>query len=399
MEDRQENEADQSTLNQSTFEDCSTTLQESNGNISMQHITSISSSPMHKITLEGAETVTYLQHTQNEVAGKAVDKRLSKKVRKYYCDQSKLISSFLGDKPGDIQKLQKPVARAAQVSFFANLVLIVAKAIAVGLSGSLVVISSLVDSAVDLLSGVIILYTSKAMKQIDIYNYPIGRSRLEPVAIVILSCIMATASVVIIRESIEGIINKRLSADMSPVSLALVGSTILIKFVLYIYCRRYDSPSIVALSVDHFNDTVSNSAALIFGALGSYVWLYADPIGAILISIYIFYNWWKTGAQQIKNLTGKTAPAHILQRITWIAVTHDDRIEKIESVMAFRTGNRYLAEVDIVLPENMTLRKAHNIGETLQQKIEKLNEVERAFVHVDYEFCHVSTDEHKYVTT
>eukprot|EP00794_Sanderia_malayensis_P002467 gene2467-2840_t len=99
MEDHKENETDPSTLNQSTFEDCSTTLQE--------------------ITLEGAETVTYLQHTQNEVAGKAADKRLSKKVRKYYCDQSKLISSFLGDKPGDIQKLQKPVARAAQVSFFA----------------------------------------------------------------------------------------------------------------------------------------------------------------------------------------------------------------------------------------------------------------------------------------
>ncbi len=54
-------------------------------------------------------------------------------------------------------------------------VLIIAKSIAVGLSGSLVVISSLVDSGVDLISGVIIWYTSKAMKQIDIYNYPIGQ--------------------------------------------------------------------------------------------------------------------------------------------------------------------------------------------------------------------------------
>ena len=45
---------------------------------------------------------------------------------------------------------------------------------AVGLSGSLAIISSLVDSAVDLVSGVIIWYTSKAMRKIDIYNYPIG---------------------------------------------------------------------------------------------------------------------------------------------------------------------------------------------------------------------------------
>eukprot|EP00794_Sanderia_malayensis_P002468 gene2468-2842_t len=219
---------------------------------------------------------------------------------------------------------------------------------------------------------------------------------------------MATASVVIIRESIEGIINKRLSADMSPVSLALVGSDDPLSDFLndpFLSCDLLKDiyfvqwPVECLFSVDELRVQFSSNLFCTSTAEGSYVWLYADPIGAILISIYIFYNWWKTGAQQIKNLTGKTAPAHILQRITWIAVTHDDRIEKIESVMAFRTGNRYLAEVDIVLPENMTLRKAHNIGETLQQKIEKLNEVERAFVHVDYEFCHVSTDEHKYVTT
>ena len=63
-----------------------------------------------------------------------------------------------------------------------------------------------------------------------------------------------------------------------------------------------------------------------------------DPRNLFSLLFYAF-------KEQIKNLTGKTAPSHILQRITWIAVTHDDRIEKIETVRAFRTGNRYLAEV------------------------------------------------------
>ena len=58
----------------------------------------------------------------------------------------------------------------------------------------------------------------------------------------------------------------------------------------------------------------------------------------ILIFILLF-------EEQIRNLTGKAAPASILQLITWIAVTHDDRIEKIETVMAVRTGTRYVAEV------------------------------------------------------
>lgn len=47
-----------------------------------------------------------------------------------------------------------------------------------------------------------------------------------------------------------------------------------------------------------------------------------------------------------------------------------------------------LEKVDIELPEELPLKEAHAIGETLQIKIEKLPEVERAFVHLDYECEH-----------
>lgn len=45
-------------------------------------------------------------------------------------------------------------------------------------------------------------------------------------------------------------------------------------------------------------------------------------------------------------------------------------------------------QVDIELPEDLPLKEAHSIGETLQIKIEKLPEVERAFVHLDFECEH-----------
>jgi divalent metal cation (Fe/Co/Zn/Cd) transporter len=48
--------------------------------------------------------------------------------------------------------------------------------------------------------------------------------------------------------------------------------------------------------------------------------------------------------------------------------------------------------VDIELPEDMSLREAHDIGESLQNKLEALTEVERAYVHLDYESSH--TPEH-----
>lgn len=44
--------------------------------------------------------------------------------------------------------------------------------------------------------------------------------------------------------------------------------------------------------------------------------------------------------------------------------------------------------MDIELPEDLPLKEAHVIGEGLQIKLEKLPEVERAFVHIDYECEH-----------
>ena len=45
----------------------------------------------------------------------------------------------------------------------------------------------------------------------------------------------------------------------------------------------------------------------------------------------------------------------------------------------------------------MNLCQAHDIGESLQLKIEHLTEVERAFVHLDYECEHSPFSEHKQV--
>lgn len=61
----------------------------------------------------------------------------------------------------------------------------------------------------------------------------------------------------------------------------------------------------------------------------------------------------------------------------------------------YHFGTRFLVEVHIVLDAEMSLRIAHDISERLQTNIESLPEVERAFVHCDYESTHRPEDEHK----
>jgi divalent metal cation (Fe/Co/Zn/Cd) transporter len=83
-------------------------------------------------------------------------------------------------------------------------------------------------------------------------------------------------------------------------------------------------------------------------------------------------------------LSGYAAEPEFLQKITWLTLHHSPLIKQIDTVRAFHFGISFLVEVEIILPELMTLKEAHDIGASLRDKLEQLPEVELAFVRLDY---------------
>ena len=106
------------------------------------------------------------------------------------------------------------------------------------------------------------------------------------------------------------------------------------------------------------------------------------------------YTWMKTFFENFFALIGRTAPPEFLGKLTYLSWNYHEDIKKIDTVRAYTFGSdNYFVEVDIVLQEDMVLRKTHEIGEALQKKLEQLPEVARAFVHIDFEHTH--RPEHK----
>ena len=293
------------------------------------------------------------------------------------------------------QCINLSVGTAARLTFAVNLFLLFAKLAATVQSGSLSVLSSLIDSTLDLFSGLAIGISSYLIRRYDRFHYPVGRNRLESVAIVITAAVMGTAALQIVTKAIEDIAENNIDPNINAFSGSIIGLTVILKGGLYVLCRQVDSPSVQTLAVDHRNDIASNIATLIFGLLGTYVHPFIDPVGAILLAFYIIINWVAVAYEQIKNLVGHTADRRFLSKITWIAANHDERIETVDTVRAYTFGVNYLVEVDVQLAPDMPLMTAHDIGEQLQQKLESLDEVERAFVHLDFETSHSPSTEHK----
>jgi cation diffusion facilitator family transporter len=297
---------------------------------------------------------------------------------------------------------------ALELSLYLNLIITFTKLIAYIRTMSLSVLAALLDSVLDVVSQIVLNYTEKhsGMSRSSAF-YPAGASRLEPIGVLTCAALMGMASFEVLKESSETLIFRTSSlVDMTLqeelFSFWSMVAIVVVKFLLLTLCQKashrgqgYRSskaavlladPTLEALAQDHWNDSLSNSVAavaLLFALYAPSLW-FLDPIGAIVISLYIIYSWYHTGKEQIEQLTGKSAPTELIDELMELANYHDGSMV-VDTCRAYHFGPKFLVELEVVMPENTPLKTSHDLGMELQYEIEAREEVERCFVHIDYE--------------
>lgn len=308
---------------------------------------------------------------------------------------------------------------AIDLSLYLNLIILFSKLYAYITTLSLSVLAALTDSLLDVVSQIVLNYTERhSSKSRSSALYPAGAARLEPLGVLTCAALMGMASFEILKESMESIWVHGSSTmniiDGDNVSGSVYGmlGIVFIKLGLYFLCHyaipyqshrnsvysntggtsvskqslKVSDPTLEALAQDHWNDALSNgvAAAALFAAyLAPDLW-FLDPIGAIMISIYIIYSWYETGKEQIEQLTGKSAPDELIDELHALASNFDNRMI-VDVVRAYHFGPKFLVELEVVLPKDTLLFESHDLGMELQYEIEGREEVERCFVHIDYE--------------
>ncbi|XP_016573715.1 metal tolerance protein 11 isoform X7 [Capsicum annuum] len=292
------------------------------------------------------------------------------------------------------EKLARSETTAIRISNIANMVLFAAKVYASVKSGSLAIIASTLDSLLDLLSGFILWFTAFSMQTPNPYQYPIGKKPLknDTQGILVFASVMATLGLQIILESMRTLISDEsdfsLTKEQERWVVGIMVFVTLVKLVLVLYCRSFTNEIVKAYAQDHFFDVITNIIGLVAALLANYITDWIDPVGAMILALYTIRTWSMTVLENVNSLVGKAAAPEYLQKLTYLCWNHHKAIKHIDTVRAYTFGSHYFVEVDIVLPADMPLQEAHDIGESLQEKLELLPEIERAFVHLDYEYSH-----------
>ncbi|KAL4741684.1 hypothetical protein BDV11DRAFT_182653 [Aspergillus similis] len=279
------------------------------------------------------------------------------------------------------------VTVAIYVNFVANVVLLAAKIAALLMTNSVSVLASLVDGALDFLSTTIVWITTALIRRQDRYEYPISRRRLEPLSVLVFAVVMVTSFFqVAITSASQLMSSKHAVVQLSLPSAVIMGSTVVVKFLCWLWCRLINNSSVQALAQDAMTDVIFNFFSIVFPLVGGLtnIW-FLDPLGGLFLSIYIIWNWSRTASEHIRHLTGAAASREDVSILLYMTMRFSRSILKIQNLRAYYAGDLLNVEVDIVLPDESSLRDSHDLGESLQYMLESVPTVERAFVHMDYD--------------
>ncbi|KAJ7645541.1 CDF-like metal transporter [Mycena polygramma] len=325
-------------------------------------------------------------------------RKQGKEIGEFYTKQNKQIESLLMTMDQHIEVAQEEedtnrlaIKIAIYGSLVANCVLAILQIYAAVSSLSLSFFATAMDAVFDPLANFVLNYCHRKAVTADLRRFPSGGSRLETIGDVVYCSTMGSVSVVLIAFAVQDLAKGSTGKETLHIpSVVAVGVAFITKLALFIYCYsvRSKNSQVRVLWEDHRNDLFINGFGILTSSAGAKLLWWIDPLGALLISLALVVVWGRTLYRQYLLLAGVAAPMEFQQLVIYKAMMYADGIKQIDSCTVYHAGPDYVVELDIVMDADTPLWKAHDLSQALQDKIEQLPNVGRAFVHVDHEISH-----------
>lgn len=286
-------------------------------------------------------------------------------------------------------EFEKTAMRVSFVSIVVNVVLSLFKLIAGILANSAAMVSDAVHSASDVFSTVVVIIGIKISSKASDKNHPYGHERLECVAAIVLSTILAVTGLGIGYTALRKMISGDVGDLVVPGMLALVAAIVSIatKEAMYWYTRmnakRIDSSALMADAWHHRSDALSSVGALvgIGGAMLGFPIL--DTVASFVICFFIEKAAYDIFRDAVDKMVDKACDEETENALKKCALSQ----EGVLGVDLLRTrvfGNKIYVDIEISADANDSFKEAHRIAENVHESIEKnFTKVKHIMVHVN----------------
>lgn len=275
---------------------------------------------------------------------------------------------------------------AAAASVAMALSLIFGKAAAWWLSGSVAMLGSLLDSALDLSASLVTFIAVRAATIPADEDHRFGHGKAEALAGLFQASILGGSAFFLILQAIDRFTEPRsVSAPELGigVSLAAIGLTIVLVAYQRSVVRKTGSLAIEADSLHYSGDIYLNLsviAAYVANAYFGILWL--DPTLALVIAGILAWNGSQIAKRSIDMLMDKEWPDEERQKIIGLILENPD-VSGVHELRTRTAGTDEFIQFHISLDPAMTVAKAHTISDEVEARVGEAYPRAEILIHID----------------
>lgn len=253
-------------------------------------------------------------------------------------------------------------------------------------TGSLAILSSLIDSLADVFASSISFIAVRYSSKPATCNHRYGFGRAESISALIQSAFIAGSGLFVIYDGVNRLINpaplQKTGFGLWIMVISLVATVSLIFFQRKV-AKLTQSRAIMADSAHYTVDVLTNLAiiaSLIVVRIFHINWF--DLLTALFISAYLIYNAYKIAADAVGNLTDQELDDKIKNKVVDLVINS----EGIKGFHDFRSrdlGGVYYFEIHLELDGRLSLSKAHELTDIVEAKIQNTFPDAQVIIHQD----------------
>lgn len=267
-------------------------------------------------------------------------------------------------------------------------VLFAAKLTAWRMTGSVAILTDALESTVNVVAGLISLYSLYVAAKPRDADHPYGHGKAEFVSAAVEGSLISVAGLLIIFEAVDNLIHPHELKSLDT-GMLIVSSTAIVNLVTGRICIRIgeknNSLALVASGRHLISDTVSTAGIVVGLLLIRFLkWPWLDSAVAISFALYIIFTGYSIIRKSLAGIMDE-ADHELLGRL----VAHLQRKRRenwidLHNVRIIKYGNILHMDCHLTVPWYLNVHQAHDEVESLRNEvISGFGESVELFVHSD----------------
>lgn len=258
--------------------------------------------------------------------------------------------------------------------------LIVVKLAAWGLTGSVALLSTLIDSTLDAAASLINLWAVRhALTPAD-QEHRFGHGKAEPLAGLGQAAFIVGSGALLLAQAVNRLQHpvEVANADIGTgvMLFSIILTLILVRFQKHVLSKTR-SVAISADSLHYAGDVMMNGAVIVSLLLGKFLgWTFIDPLFAIAIGGYLMWSAWQIAMGSMDMLMDRELPDDDRERIRVLTLA-EDGVRGMHDLRTRLSGQQGFIQLHLALDDDLPLIKAHAIADRVEAAIKQ------AFPHCD----------------